>query len=459
MHSPHHQISLLPPLVRSSVRYASLPPNCTRPWCTKRFISSPSVYHSFATRRSLGENRGRTDRGQIITRPQRPRSTYEITAMPQGSKASSSSAAAAAGKREKKLAEPRPSSSIILLSPTNQVLLLHRVKTSTAFASAHVFPGGNLSDFHDGAVPPHGDPKRHEDSLAYRLGAIRETFEESGILLARDGKSRDGPLLNLPTAERDEARKAIWENKISFRKWLESVGGIPDVDNLIPFTRWITPPQPPKRFTTQMYLYMLPLSTSSDPVVSAAQHEALIPTPDGGAEITTAQFGDVFAWLEKGRRGEITLFPPQHFLLYMLSQFLTGAPSGNATPTSSTSEEVLSAEQHYEAQREKLRVFLNTVPTSSHPKALKHPTSQIPWADKVISPVTLGVRQQQGDRRVILGLHSPGEELKGTDRGGDWERVVLVNFTKAGPVDVEVRGREEVFVEEREVAEKAKEKL
>ena len=123
--------------------------------------------------------------------------------------------------------EPRPSSSIILLSPTNQVLLLHRVKTSSSFASAHVFPGGNLSDFHDGPVPPPGDARRHEDSLAYRLGAIRETFEESGILLAREG-GKDGPLLNLRTLERDAARKAIYENKINFGKWLESIGGVPD---------------------------------------------------------------------------------------------------------------------------------------------------------------------------------------------------------------------------------------
>ncbi len=141
--------------------------------------------------------------------------------MPKGTRASSSSA------KVKTAAEPRPSSSIILVSPTNQVLLLRRVKTSTSFASAHVFPGGNLSDFHDGAVPPPGDARRHEDSLAYRLGAIRETFEESGILLARKG-SKDGPLLNLPTSERDEARKAIYANGISFGKWLESVGGVAD---------------------------------------------------------------------------------------------------------------------------------------------------------------------------------------------------------------------------------------
>lgn len=127
----------------------------------------------------------------------------------------------------KKPAALRPSASVVLLSPDNQVLLLHRVKTSSAFPSAHVFPGGNLSEFHDGAVPGQGDVKLHEDSLPYRLAAIRETFEESGILLARE-TSQDGKPLNVPVAERDSARKAIYENKVRFVEWLASMGGVPD---------------------------------------------------------------------------------------------------------------------------------------------------------------------------------------------------------------------------------------
>ncbi|KAK5631707.1 hypothetical protein RRF57_007421 [Xylaria bambusicola] len=354
--------------------------------------------------------------------------------MRKGARASSSGPSAKA----KAAPEPCPSSSIILLSPINQVLLLHRVKNSTSFASAHVFPGGNLSDFHDGPVPPPGDARRHEDSLAYRLGAIRETFEESGILLARE-RSRDGPLLNLPTSERDAARKAIHDNEISFREWVASIGGVADTEGLLPFTRWITPHGPPKRFTTQMYVYMLPLETSPDPVLSAAQSEALIPTADGGAEITAAHFDDVATWLERQNRGDLILFPPQYFLLHLLSQFLKGAPT-ELRPSETTG--------YYRAQRDKLRVFLNTVPTTTHPKAMEHPTSRIPWADKAISPVTLGLRH--GDRRAILGLDKPGGELKGSSRGGDWERVVLVKFDKGVASNVEVRGREEVLTEERE---------
>ncbi|KAI7321929.1 hypothetical protein KC315_g8981, partial [Hortaea werneckii] len=82
-------------------------------------------------------------------------------------------------KQKKAPAIPRPSSSVLLVSPNNQVLLLQRVKQSTSFASAHVFPGGNVSTFHDGEPPAPEYPERHEDSEIYRLAAIRETFEES----------------------------------------------------------------------------------------------------------------------------------------------------------------------------------------------------------------------------------------------------------------------------------------
>ncbi|EMR63313.1 putative nudix family protein [Eutypa lata UCREL1] len=362
--------------------------------------------------------------------------------------------------------EPRPSACIILVSPTNQVLLLHRVHTSSAFPSAHVFPGGNLSAFHDidGDFPLPGDVARHEDSLTYRLTAIRETFEESGILLARDTRrGEEGALLHLPTVERDKARKAIYENKVPFVEWVKDAGGAVDIENLLPFTRWITPEMMPKRFSTQMYIYMLPLSSPSqspgtssegeeDPTISeAARSEAMIPTPDGGVEHTAARFDEAATWLEKHRRDEIVLFPPQYFLLHLISQFLTGPPP----PAPNSPSEAAATERHYyRKQREQLVGFLETVPTTSDPKAARHPTAQIPWSRKVISPTTLGVRQS--DRRSILGLDKPGYELRGTDRGGDMERVVLVKFEKGGLVrNVKVRGRAEVLAEEREVGREA----
>lgn len=88
-----------------------------------------------------------------------------------------------------------------------------------------MFPGGNLAP-QDGTVPESEDVRRHEDSKAYRVAAIRECFEESGILLAR--KSGEEGLLEVEESERERARKEIHAGKLKFQEWVESIGGIID---------------------------------------------------------------------------------------------------------------------------------------------------------------------------------------------------------------------------------------
>lgn len=65
-----------------------------------------------------------------------------------------------------------------------------------------------------------------------------------------------------------------------------------------------------------------------------------------------------------------------------------------------------------------------------------------------MSPIGIQVRKSDG--RSVLGLGKPGPELKDSGRGGDEKRVVLVNFRKEGPRDVEVREKSEVLAEERQ---------
>ncbi|KAI9742896.1 MAG: hypothetical protein M1818_003625 [Claussenomyces sp. TS43310] len=335
-----------------------------------------------------------------------------------------------AAKGKKTPAEARPSASILLISPRNEILLLHRVRTSSSFPSAHVFPGGNLSAWQDGAIPDAGDAERHVDGPAYRLGAIRECFEESGILLAlrRDG---NGTLLEVSEAERERAREAIHAGRLRFSDWVQSQGGTVDSDGLIPFTRWITPTNLPKRFTTQMYIYFLPLAElpSSPPNLSfSLTKEAVIPTPtpDGGIEHTAAVFAPLQTWLDQASRNEIILFPPQFYLMYLLASFLQ-------VPQSSTplSTEVL------RRQRETIVELLKTDGDGSGVK----------WADKVISPTGLFLRKDDG--RSVLALDKPGAELIDGGRSGDAARVVLVRFNKEGPRSLEVRMRRDVLEEER----------
>lgn len=343
------------------------------------------------------------------------------------------------------------------------MLLLHRVRTSTSFPSAHVFPGGNLSSFHEGPVPDADSSSRHIDGEAYRLAAVRETFEESGILLAR--RRDGGAVLNVPADVREDGRKKVHSGDVKFRDWVNSLGGVPDLgisqsppqvvthessvysnippDNLLPFTRWVTPTNMPKRFTTQMYLYMLPLSPSpTDPTNPEQETVVQSPTHDGGLEHTAATFDTVSAWLEKQRTGSIILFPPQAYLLTLLFQFLTDAPHSSSAARS---------QEHYTTQRQAIISFLSKTPTS--PDGVKpHPSALIPWAEKAMSPTALFTLP--GDGRLVLGLEKPGAELVGDGRGGDPDRFVLVDFRKEGPRRVEVRGREEVLRQRREAEKK-----
>jgi hypothetical protein len=203
-----------------------------------------------------------------------------------------------------------------------------------------------------------------------------------------------------------------------------------NTDALIPFTRWITPTTVPKRFTTQMYIYFLPLTQSSTKNISK---KAVIPIPtsDGGIEHTAALFASCEEWLDQARRNEIILFPPQFYLMFLLSPYLQVPPSTSASQTSLSTAEL-------QNQRSGVLEF---VAGDGDGKGVK-------WADKVISPVAILTRKSDG--RNVLALDKPGPELKGSERKGDEKRVVLVKFSKEGPRNVEVRLKKDVMDEERD---------
>ncbi|PYH80681.1 NUDIX family hydrolase [Aspergillus uvarum CBS 121591] len=327
----------------------------------------------------------------------------------------------ATSKQKPSPAVPRPSSSVILVSPRNEILLLHRVKTSTSFASAHVFPGGNLSA-QDGQCPPAEDQERHDDGPWYRNAAIRELFEESGILLAKDNVS--GKMISVPEEQREPGRRAIHQNQTTFLEWLrqQSLNAVPDTDGLIPFTRWITPTTNTRRYTTQMYLYFLPLPAEAekpvlDEIPSEGQREEIqVPTSDGGVEVTEARFLPASKWLQMAQKGDIILFPPQFLLLHLVAGFLDKEPR------------VAASLQELRRRRAELTEFVNT--------------GQPPWSEKCISPKML---RMSSDGRTVLALDQPGPELRGTDKQGETERVVLVRFKRGEARDLEVRWKKDAF--------------
>jgi hypothetical protein len=187
------------------------------------------------------------------------------------------------------------------------------------------------------------------------------------------------------------------------------------IEGLVPFTRWITPVNLPKRFTTQMYIYFLPLTQTTKNISSKSV--ILIPT-----------FAPCLTWLQQASKNEIILFPPQFYLMYVLSPFLTTTFS---FPLSTGT---------LQEQRNKVMEFL---------KGDGGDGNGVQWADKVMSPIGI-LMTREG--KSVLGLEKPGPELNGSGRSGDEKRVVLVRFSREGPKDVEVRVRSEVLKEEKEVA-------
>ena len=208
--------------------------------------------------------------------------------------------------------------------------------------------------------------------------------------------------MELTERERDEGRKAVHAEKVPFAEWVEQKGGRMDIEGLVPFTRWLTPANIPKRYSTQMYLYFLPLESGLE--LGKDMNQMHIPTPDGGVEHTAAKFAWAGEWIESSLRGECVLFPPQFFLLSLVADFLR--PPRHEVGE----EEKLDAEQLKEQRNQLLEFVKGEDP---------------PWGQKCISPNPV---KKSGDI-LWMGRGYAGPLLEGTGRCGDKERVLKVELS------------------------------
>lgn len=131
---------------------------------------------------------------------------------------------------------PRPAATILLLRDGQaglEVLMICRAKELNFAGGALVFPGGRVDEA-DALLAPPGDPLG-----AFRIGAIREAWEETGLLLARP-----------------PAPTSLGETE--FHAHLRERGMTPDHGALTHFAHWVTPVQSPKRFDTHFFLAEAP---------------------------------------------------------------------------------------------------------------------------------------------------------------------------------------------------------
>ena len=136
---------------------------------------------------------------------------------------------------------PRPSATVLLVRGRDpwELLLVHRPGGSDFAAGAYVFPGGTV----------HSDDLGWGDEI--RMAAVREVFEEVGILLARRGR-------RFARQAENDAVRGIVEGGKSFGEALRELRLEPALDSLVIFARWVTPLQLRRRYDARFFLAHLP---------------------------------------------------------------------------------------------------------------------------------------------------------------------------------------------------------
>jgi 8-oxo-dGTP pyrophosphatase MutT (NUDIX family) len=211
---------------------------------------------------------------------------------------------------------PRDAATVMLLrdGPSGQLeVYMLRRKPSMAFAAgAMVFPGGSVdprdADEEVGWAGPDAAewgrvfdaPPEHARALV--CAAVRETFEESGVLLA--GPSADSVVEDTTSDEWEADRHALLDHSLSLAELLTRRGLVLRADLLRPWSRWITPVMEPRRFDTRFFAAALP----------AGQR-----TRDVGGEASEVAWVEPAEALAAGQRKDLMLMPPTRVSLTELA--------------------------------------------------------------------------------------------------------------------------------------------
>lgn len=214
--------------------------------------------------------------------------------------------------------EPKPAATVILSRRHKkefQIYLIRRSSRSRFMAGRYVFPGGMI-DSEDREIDVWkaradmdlvslsqrlGGPLSLEEALANGVCAIRETFEEAGVLLARKNEKAKG---HPETIFR--LRSAGHLTKGWLLKHVLSEDWILEFSRLFRWSHWITPKALEHRFDTRFFLAFMPEDQECAPDAKEATHGIWI-TPEEG--------------LTGNMSGDIPLSPPTLVELQRLSPY------------------------------------------------------------------------------------------------------------------------------------------
>jgi 8-oxo-dGTP pyrophosphatase MutT (NUDIX family) len=152
-----------------------------------------------------------------------------------------------------------PAATVMLVrdSPQLEVLMVRRHDKTKTHAGALVFPGGKT---HDDDIDPrwadHADgwADFDDEQRGLRVAAVREVFEEAGVLMA---SRQDGGAIGAEACA-IEVRKAVDAGAVKFLDVVKDLGVRIDLHAAVPFARWITPPIATHRFDTWFYVVHAP---------------------------------------------------------------------------------------------------------------------------------------------------------------------------------------------------------
>ncbi|QFY13923.1 NUDIX hydrolase [Nonomuraea phyllanthi] len=213
------------------------------------------------------------------------------------------------------LVEPVPArdaATVVILREGPEVYLLRRKSTMAFAAGAYVFPGGSVDVRDTDQAVAWAGPSPAEWGAVFKAGeevarglvcaAVRETFEESGVLLA--GPGPDSVVADTTGDDWEADRLALIDRSLAFADFLARRGLVLRSDLLKPWAHWITPEIEHRRFDTRFFAAVLP----------AGQR-----TRDVGGEADQVVWKRPAEAIELARRGEIFLMPPTYRTLSELS--------------------------------------------------------------------------------------------------------------------------------------------
>lgn len=216
-------------------------------------------------------------------------------------------------------ATPRPASTVVLVrSATDgfEVFLVRRHDNVAFMGGAHVFPGGRV-DAADHVPDPDTAcddveqarrrmPGRSGgDAIAFHVAAVRELFEEAGVLLARDARGRIVTIDAAADTQFAVYRREMTHGRLTLPEVLSRERLRIALDRLALFAHWVTPEVETRRFDTHFFLAIAP-------DVQQAAHD--------DHETTQGVWVRPLDALARCLRGEIALPPPTWTTLRALSR-------------------------------------------------------------------------------------------------------------------------------------------